>query len=529
MAADQAQRVLHIADSPNDTRLLDEQLRQCGIRLDLERVGGVSSLRAAMLDPPAMLVVDLPIPWAEADLLAIRATHPRLPVVFRWGHPGNWHVDDPCEQIGRAVAKALELTTTEFVSRLADIHQEAHLRLQRALLELGKLDYWDFAASLQRTTETVSELLRVERVSTWELGSDGALTSLDLFTAPHRQHSAGTRLEGFPQYRRLLEESVALASSDATKDSRFEEFAGWYLEANGITSMLDMPIRKNGRVVGVLCIEHTAAPRTWTAMEQNGAAAIAHLIGCGMETRDRIAVEANLARARKAEALGKIAAQLAHDFNNRLTVITLLVDQLQQEATTASQHDASRQLSEELARARDKVRSLLAGRSAQPDRSDVTDLTALIAREQPTLRRLLAPHMLHCMPPDGAVLVAMPAADLREVLTNLVTNARDAMTGTVGTCTIRLNARADSGGAFATLTVEDNGHGMSKQTQDHLFEPFFTTKGNRAGSGIGLPSVQVALQRVGGRVQVHTQSGKGTTIELSIPLTKHNHGDALAG
>ncbi|MBL8752048.1 MAG: GAF domain-containing protein, partial [Planctomycetes bacterium] len=385
-------RILHIADSPNDTRLLAEQLRHCGIEANVHRAGSLLGLRTAMREPPSLIVADLPLPWAEADLLAIRATQPRLPVVFRFGHPGNWHVDDPCLQIGRAVAKALALDATRHKPASPD--HLAHVRMQRALLQLGRLDHRDFAASLRATTETIAEVFAIERVSVWELDDDGALRCLDLFTASQRTHVTGTRLLGISKYRRLLEEEVTIATPDATADDRFTEFNGWYLQANRITSMLDTPIRTNGRVAGVLCLEHVGQPRSWSIVDMDGAAAMAHLIGGALTTRDRLTAEANLERARKAEALGRIAAQLAHDFNNRLTVITLLVDQLAQEASSPTQIETTRLLADELVRARDKVRTMLAGRVAAATSADTTDVGALLNQELSTLRRMVAPHTL---------------------------------------------------------------------------------------------------------------------------------------
>jgi signal transduction histidine kinase len=514
----QAHRILHIADSPNDSRLLGEQLRHCGIDSRLQRAGSLLALRAAMREPPALVVADLPLPWAEADLLAIRVTHPRLPVLFRFGHPGNWHVDDPCLQIGRAVAKALGIDPAAPQPATAD--QQAHVRMQRTLLQLGRLDYRDFAASLRSATESIAEVFAIERVSVWELGEDDTLHCLDLFTASQRTHLAGTNLVGITKYRRLLDEEVTIATPDATKDDRFTEFNGWYLQAHRITSVLDTPIRTNGRVAGVLCVEHVGQPRSWSMVDMDGAAAMAHLIGGGLSTRDRHTAEANLERARKSETLGRIAAQLAHDFNNRLTVITLLVDQIAQEATTPTQIEATKALAEELVRARDKVRTMLAGRIADATAADTTDLAALLRQEQPNLQRIVAPHSLECALDPRPVVVAMPTSDLREALTNLVTNARDAMPAAGGHCTIRLRAPADDKASFAELLVEDDGQGMSREVQEHLFEPFFTTKREGMGSGIGLASVQTSVQRAGGHVRVRTQPGKGTTVVLVLPLAR---------
>ncbi|MBL8751878.1 MAG: ATP-binding protein, partial [Planctomycetes bacterium] len=139
--------------------------------------------------------------------------------------------------------------------------------------------------------------------------------------------------------------------------------------------------------------------------------------------------------------------------------------------------------------------------------------------------RMVAPHTLEFVPGHRSTVVAMPSSDLREAITNLVTNARDAMPAAGGRCTIRLRAPTEDTAPFAELVVEDNGGGMSREAQEHLFEPFFTTKREGSGSGIGLASVHAAVHRVGGHVHVRTQPGSGTTVVLLLPLVRASAND----
>ena len=112
----------------------------------------------------------------------------------------------------------------------------------------------------------------------------------------------------------------------------------------------------------------------------------------------------------------------------------------------------------------------------------------------------------------AAAWVAGRASELREVFTNLILNAVDALPHGG---TIRLESRVEGPRVMATVT--DDGVGMDDETARRLFEPFFTTKGD-GGTGLGLSVVYGIVQRHGGTIAVHTRAGRGTRMEVSLPL-----------
>jgi signal transduction histidine kinase len=513
-------RLLHLAENPADTELLQQQLLHDGLDLQVDRAATAAEMATAVTAGVDLVVADLPLPWpgAEADLLHAQTAQPRLSVVFRWGLPGSWQVDDPTEQIGRAVANALSLQTRPLDGGLRKHDLEQHARLQGVLLQMSRLDFWDFEATLHQVTSTFADLYQVERVSVWEFADDGVLTCLDLFTRGTRRHTAGDKVARWPRYLKALESSLSIAARDAYRDLRTSELAEEYLDAHGIASMLDAPIRKSGRVAGVLCFEHTGAPREWSLVDQCGAASMASLLARGLETRDRLRVEESLQRAKKSEALGRVAGQIAHDFHNRLTVLGLLVDQLAQEQTPHEMRETIRHLVDEVTRAREQVRRLLDVNRPVELAPEAVELGAAITAELPNLRRIAGGMKLHLQSSAAPLLVALSIAELREMLTNLVTNARDAQHED-GRCTIHLRREASERGAEARILVEDSGTGFSAEAEAHLFEPFFTTKPGTRGSGLGLSSVQDVVVRAGGTVVVHSRAGQGSQVEIRLPLT----------
>lgn len=127
---------------------------------------------------------------------------------------------------------------------------------------------------------------------------------------------------------------------------------------------------------------------------------------------------------------------------------------------------------------------------------------------------------------DGDYVASMDRVLLEQIVLNLVTNARDAITGT-GTINVGLALRAVPG-ASVVLRVGDDGEGMDPEVLRHVFEPFFTTKSAGRGTGLGLASVQGSVTQLGGTIQVESWPGKGTTFEVTLPLERAKAADALS-
>jgi len=158
-------------------------------------------------------------------------------------------------------------------------------RSQAVLLELIKMDKADLGDVMRRVTQRASEVLDVERASVWLYNHDqSAIVCQDLFCRTQGSHEHGLKLESksFPHYFAALDESRILAAHDACEDPRTREFRDPYLVPNGITSMLDIPIWARGKVVGVLCHEHTGPLRTWSDDEQSLATHLADVVSMAL-------------------------------------------------------------------------------------------------------------------------------------------------------------------------------------------------------------------------------------------------------
>ena len=185
---------------------------------------------------------------------------------------------------------------------------EQILRYQTALVELAKAGNPNLESVIKKITEVDAGMLEVERVSIWFFSEDRSeIVCKDLYELSKGSHQKGMRLlaRQYPRYFQSLEESRTVAANDARADSRTNEFTEGYLIPFGVTSMMDVPIRLHGKVVGIVCHEHTGPRREWTVEEQDFAASISDRVSLALASleRDRAEKAVRDSEARKSAIL----------------------------------------------------------------------------------------------------------------------------------------------------------------------------------------------------------------------------------
>jgi signal transduction histidine kinase len=336
------------------------------------------------------------------------------------------------------------------------------------------------------------------------------------------------RAADFPTYFAAIEERRDLAAADAHENVLTAELADAYLAPLGIAAMLDAPIYRGGEVVGVVCHEH-ASPRDWTADERAFAVSVADTVARQMEEAARIEAETRLRASElhfvefeKMQALGRLAAGVAHDFRNLLTVVVGCADEIKRRSQDPRLVDAAAEILATASRGTALVKELLAFGRDERSQARVLDLAQSIESMRLMLRTAAGtthPVTIECEEPLGRVL--MDRTQLERVVLNLVMNARDAMPegGPIAVRVRETEVVANDGdsGAYVVLEVEDHGVGMDRETQSHIFEPFFTTKPPGQGTGIGLAVVYRVVERSGGFLHVDSEPGEGTRIRVYLP------------
>jgi signal transduction histidine kinase len=203
------------------------------------------------------------------------------------------------EAISRETLEALVRLQAEQTqrSRLENEREEALRRWQRGaeeLIALGRsttIESGDSKAAFRALCEAGARGLQVERCGVWLFDEPGSsLRCENLYERTPSRHTSGTSIPAAraPRYFAALREARSLAVADAREDPRTAEL-GWYFDDNGITSLLDAPIRFGDRLVGVVCHEQVGAPITWSPEAESFAASIGDFAARALAAADRAA------------------------------------------------------------------------------------------------------------------------------------------------------------------------------------------------------------------------------------------------
>lgn len=303
------------------------------------------------------------------------------------------------------------------------------------------------------------------------------------------------------------------------------------IEAQGVRSLIDVPLRFAGKVVAVLGFWSGTDHRPWQSDEIKLLRMVGQVFVSALERRRADvalkATDARLRQAQKMEAVGRLAGGIAHDFNNMLTGILGFAELLAISLENDPRAEDVDEIIRTSERAASLIRQLLAFSRKQVHQPRVLQINDTISESQRMLSRVIGGHIelvVHLSPALG--LVSVDPIQLDQVLMNLAANASDAMPDggllTIETASLTWDKpdRDDPvelpSGDYSVLTVSDTGNGMSPETRERVFEPFFSTK-EEAGTGLGLATVHGIVTQWGGQITVYSELGVGTSIRIYLP------------
>jgi PAS domain S-box-containing protein len=253
------------------------------------------------------------------------------------------------------------------------------------------------------------------------------------------------------------------------------------------------------------------------------------IVGTHTDITDRRLLEEQLRQAQKMEAVGQLAGGVAHDFNNILTTIigrTYLLQSKLRDQADLLVHVEQVALAAERATA--LTQSLLSFSRKQIMDLRRISLNETVCKASDIFSRLVREDIeITIQLSEEDPVVFADESQLVQVLMNLVTNARDAITGTgrigISTESVILDHHVPMSiggsippGRYAALFVTDTGCGMDTATQSRIFEPFYTTKDVGKGTGLGLSVVYGIIRRHNGYIKVQSDPGKGTTFSVYL-------------
>ena len=264
-------------------------------------------------------------------------------------------------------------------------------------------------------------------------------------------------------------------------------------------------VARDGRLVWVL---------DQTIPLRGASGEIVGLQGFLLDITEQKALEEQFRQSQKMEAIGQLAGGIAHDFNNMLTAITGYAELIGYSFEEGDPRlDDVGELKRAATHAAGLTRQLLAFSRKQTLLSQRLDANTIVADLAPILRRTIGEQIDVTveLEPDLSPVEA-DRDQLTQVVLNIALNARDAMPSGG-----RLTISTANAGPCIAIAITDTGTGMDEATIEHVFEPFFTTKDTGKGTGLGLATVYGVVNQSGGRIEVESELGAGSTFRVLLP------------
>jgi len=276
----------------------------------------------------------------------------------------------------------------------------------------------------------------------------------------------------------------------------------------------------------------TCKDGTVRVMEIYGTTVMNRFLVVFNDLTERIQMEEHLRQSQKMESIGHLAGGIAHDFNNILTGIigygTLMGIRMAQDDPLRGNLNHMLAGAERAARL---TQNLLAFSRKQVSNTRPVDLNEIVRNINEFIQRVISEDIiLKLVLSQESLIVKADCGQIEQVLMNLATNARDAMSQggilTMESAAVMVDPEIlgpDSVGEpkeYARLSVTDNGMGMDEPTRAKIFEPFYTTKEVGKGTGLGMSIVYGIVKQHHGFINVRSGPGAGTTIAVYLPLIK---------
>lgn len=232
------------------------------------------------------------------------------------------------------------------------------------------------------------------------------------------------------------------------------------------------------------------------------------------DVTERRDLERQLLQSQKLESIGRLAAGVAHDFNNILGAIVPCVEVLRRRVAEPRSRTYLDTIDSATGRASEVVKQLLAFSRAGGARRVPLNLNDAVEGALRLLRPSLKQVHLEWRAAEGLPAVAADETQLQQVVLNLALNAVDAM---AGQGSLHISTQAAPGGKAALLAVADSGPGIPVDLAGKVFDPFFTTKEVGKGSGLGLSIVYGIVENHGGHIRLVSPAEGGARFEIELP------------
>lgn len=422
--------------------------------------------------------------------------------------------------------KQQELTSQERQKTL-----ELHNKLLSKITAIPFEQYGTLKLAFQALTEAASNGLNVNRSSFWQCTKNSIICS-DLYINDKQKHEEGIEIlaDDFPAYFRGLRSGLAIIADDAHTHPCTFEFSEVYLKPLGISSMLDVSVRINGEVIGVLCLEHITTKRNWTNDDVSFARAIADTISLVIEADRRKKAENELIEKQEQlqqlldvtsnqnQRLQNFAHIVSHNIRSHSSNLTMLTTFLNEPEHDKEQQKFFQMLklsTNKLAETVENLNEIITIQNNLNMPKTRLNIRNEIEKTMQALNTIILAEEVQVINHVAEeVYIKGLASYIESILLNMLTNAikyrspdRKAI--------IQFSAKRV--GLFWQIAIQDNGLGIDLAKHGHkLFGMYKTFHKNADARGIGLFITKNQIEAMGGKIEVESKIGEGSTFNIYL-------------
>lgn len=382
--------------------------------------------------------------------------------------------------------------------------------------------------AMARAAELSSRTLGVRRVGVWTFDRDGeALRCACLYDEAegHSTPADSLGLAELAPYAAALEGVRVFAAEDARAHPALRGWVDGYLAPHGIGARLDAPVYRGGELIGVVTHEHVGEPRRWTAAESDFAGAVADALGSLAEQASRLEVLAALGEHQRFETLGRLAAGVAHDFQNLLSVVLIHAARIQSRPDeVATARDSSQEIRDAAEEGVQLTRRLQSFAEPPASRAKLMSLGGAVARLEPIFRLIARGAIeLEVRRETADDEVSAEPSQLEGMLLALVTSAHAAFGDRGGALSLTVRApnadeRSPGPNCVALEVRHDGGRGLA-DSPDPDAESVPSARADQA-YGLGMALVREAVERAGGTLRVAAPRDRDGARVVLWPLAR---------
>ena len=486
-------RILMVEDSANDAALIERELRRANLNCSIQRVHTEDDLRQTLesMDPDVILG-DYNLPGFDGieALRIAQSIVPDTPYIFVSGSIGeeravqtlregatDYLLKDRMSRLPSAITRAVDQGRERRLRRRA---QEALQRMSRQN-ELILNSAAEAIIAVDRDGKTLVVNPAASRITGFS--AEELLAAKNIHDLIHHTHTDGAPYSA-------SDCPIMKATRDGTPLNAPEVF--WRKSGESFPADFSCsPIREFGDVTGSVITFQ--------------------------DITERKRLENRIQQEHRVASLGRVAATIAHEFNNVLMGIQPFAEVIRRNTQEEKLLKATSHILNSVARGTRVTQEILRfTQPAQPALQPV-ELCEWTRQLLPELQAMIGEKIqIDLDAPAEPVFVRCDSAQMQQVVSNLVLNARDAITGG-GTITVSI-APPSGESEMARLSVRDTGAGMIPEVLQNIFEPLFTTK--RSGTGLGLAVAQQIVTRHGGSIQAESTPGHGSLFTILLPGSK---------